>query len=226
MIIYNYYFAIFILTLVFFYISTKNTSILLAIIIIIVIGYYYFNKIDIYDNLKSNILENKIKTINSDIKHREIIHNENYYLKKFPIAIKYLKYDEYLIELLLNIRFLQVFDNGKYTNLILLIEKLMKLYIFMLGDRYDIDIYFNTFTSLRTSIIKELYSIYIIVPDKFIFIYKINPFDEIKKTIHNFMHHSRRMLITIENYAYNYKNIYHLEDTKYKPYEKNNLEVF
>ena len=56
MIIYNYYFAIFILTLVFFYISTKNTSILLAIIIIIVIGYYYFNKIDIYDNLKSNIL--------------------------------------------------------------------------------------------------------------------------------------------------------------------------
>lgn len=227
MIIYNYYFAIFILSLIFFYISTKNTSILLAIIIIIIIGYYYFNKINVYNNIQSNILENKIKTINSDIKNREVINNENYYLKKFPVAIKYLKYDEYLIELLLNIRFLQVFDDGKYTNLILLTEKLMKLYIFMLGDRYDINIYFNTFTSLRTSIIKELYSIYIIVPDKFIYIYEINPFDEIKKTIYNFIRHSRIMLITIENYAYNNnKDIYYLEDTKYKPYEKNNLEVF
>jgi hypothetical protein len=226
MIIYKYYFAILLLALIFFYLSVKNTSILLTIIIIIIIGYYYFNKIAIYDNSLVNNFNNKIKLINGDIKDREVINNDNYYLKKFPVAIKYLKYDEYLIELLLNIRFLRVFDDGKYTNIILLIEKLMKLYIFMLGNRYDINTYFNTFTSVRTNIIKELYSIYIIVPDKFIYIYKINPFDEIKKTIHDFITHSRKMLITVENYAYNNKGIYYLEDTKYKPYEKNSLEVY
>jgi hypothetical protein len=226
MIIYKYYFAILLLALIFFYLSVKNTSILLTIIIIIIIGYYYFNKIAVYDNSLVDSFNNKIKLINGDIKDREVIYNDNYYLKKFPVAIKYLKYDEYLIELLLNIRFLRVFDDGKYTNIILLIEKLMKLYIFMLGNRYDINTYFNTFTSVRTNIIKELYSIYIIVPDKFIYIYKINPFDEIKKTIHDFITHSRKMLITVENYAYNNKGIYYLEDTKYKPYEKNSLEVF
>lgn len=226
MIIYKYYFAILLLALIFFYLSVKNTSILLTIIIIIIIGYYYFNKIAVYDNSLVNNFNNKIKLINGDIKDREVINNDNYYLKKFPVAIKYLKYDEYLIELLLNIRFLRVFDDCKYTNIILLIEKLMKLYIFMLGNRYDINTYFNTFTSVRTNIIKELYSIYIIVPDKLIYIYKINPFDEIKKTIHDFITHSRKMLITVENYAYNNKGIYYLEDTKYKPYEKNSLEVY
>jgi len=226
MIIYNYYFAIFILALIFFFISIKNTSILLSIIIIIIIGYFYFNKINIYNNSVSDNFNNKIKQINDDIKQREIIYSKDYYLKKFPIAIKYLKYDEYLIELILNIRFLRVFDEGKYTNLILSIEKLMKLYIFMLGNRYNIANHFTTFTTLRTSIIKELYSIYIIVPDKFIYIYKIIPFDEIKKTIDDFVQHTRKMIITIQNYAYNKKNIYYLEDTKYKPFEKNTLEVF
>jgi len=226
MIIYNYYFAIIILAIIFFLISTKSISILLSIIIIIIIGYYYFNKIDDFQKTIENNFNNKIKLINTDIKDNELFNDSNYFLNKFPVNIKYLKYDNYLIELLLNIRFIKIFDNAKYIYLIGSIEKFMKLYIFMLGDRYDINIYFNTFTSLRTSIIKELYSIYIIVPDKFIYIYKINPFDEIKKTIYNFIRHSRRMLITIENYAYNNKDIYHLEDTKYKPYEKNSLEVF
>lgn len=98
----------------------------------------------------------------------------------------------------------------------------------MLGDRYDINLYFTTFISLRTSIIKELYSIYIIVPDKFIYIYKINPFDEIKKTIYNFIKHTREMIIIIQKYAFNQKGIKYLEDTKYKPFNINNnsLEVF
>lgn len=98
----------------------------------------------------------------------------------------------------------------------------------MLGERYDINLYFTTFISLRTSIIKELYSIYLIVPDKFIYIYKINPFEEIKKSIKNFLSHSRKMIITIQNYGYKEKKIRYLEDTKYKPANINNntLEVF
>ena len=96
----------------------------------------------------------------------------------------------------------------------------------MLGDRYDINIHFSTFILLRNSIIKELYSIYIIIPDKFIYIYNINPFLEIKKTIYEFMKHSRKMIIIIEKYAFNKKGIKYLEDTKYKAYQKNNNEVF
>jgi len=227
MIFYNYYIAIFILALIFFILSTKNISILLTIIIIIIIGYYYFTQIYIFDEKQITNFNNKIKLISNDIKDRENFNDENYILKIFPIVIRYLRHDDFLIELILNIRFLKVFDNAKYTNIIASLEKFMKLYIFMLGDRYDINSYFSTFLLLRNSIIKELYSTYIILPNKFIYIFNVNPFNEIKKTIYNFIKHSRKMIITIQNYAYNNKNIKYLEDTKYKPYQKNNfLEIY
>ena len=228
MIIYNYYIAILILAVIFYLISDKNVSILLSILIIIIIGYYYFNKIYDYNKTVETNFNNKVNLIKNDIKEREVFNDNNYFLNKFPVVIRYLRNDSYLIELLLNLRFIKVFDNAKYTSLIGSMEKLMKLYIFMMGDRYDISLYFGTFLSLRNTIIKDLYSIYIIVPDKFIYIYKINPFDEIKRSIHDFMSHTRKMIITIQNYGYKNKGIKYLEDTKYKPYNLNNnsLEVF
>ena len=34
------------------------------------------------------------------------------------------------------------------------------------------------------------------------------------------------MIIILEKYAYQKKGIYYLDDTKYKPFENNNLEVY
>jgi len=226
MLIYNYYFAVLVLALFFFLFSNKSASILLSIIIIIIIGYYYFIQINNYDKSLITNFNNKVDLLTNDIKEREIFNDPNHFLNKFPIVLRYLRNDKYLIELIYNIRFLRVFDDGKYTGLVGSIEKLMKLYIFMMGDRYEIDIYFTTFLELRASILRELYSIYIIVPDKFIYIFKINPYEEIKKTIENFMVHTRKMIIILENYARKNKGIKYLEDTKYRAYDKNNGEVF
>lgn len=208
--IYNYYFAIFILALIFFFISNKNVSILISIIIIILIGYYFFSKIDKYNqNLQTNF-NNKVKKINEDIK----------------IKSRYLEKDRYLIDLVLNIRFIKLFDEDKYSKLLLHMEEFMKIYIFILADRYDIKDYFSTFINLRTTIIKELYGIYIILPMKLKYVFNINTFETIQETIHKFMKYSRRMIITLENYGFKGKGLYYLQDTKYKPYEKNNMEVF
>jgi hypothetical protein len=224
--IYNYYFAIFILALIFFIISNKNVSILVSIIIIIIIGYYYFSKINEYNiDVKTNF-NNKILKLNNDLKDKEHIIDDNYIINKFPIELRYLKNDKILIELILKIRFIKIFDDAKYTKLILLLEKFMKVYIFMLADRYDISDYFSTFLELRKSIIKELYSIYIIIPMKLRYIFNVNSFDTINETIKDFMKHSRKMILIIENYAFKHKGLYYLQDTIYKPYEKNDLEVF
>lgn len=224
--IYNYYFAIIILALIFFIISNKNVSILLSIIIIIIIGYYYFIKIYEYnDSIKTNY-KNKIIKLNGDIKDKEHIIDENYVINKFPIELKYLNNDSFFIELILNIRFIKIYDDAKYTKIIMLLEHFMKIYIFMLADRYDINDYFSTFLQLRQSIIKELYGIYVIIPMKLRFIYNVNSFETIKKTIESFMKHSRKMILIIENYAFRHKGLYYLPDTKYKPYEKNDIEVF
>jgi len=223
--IYDYTIASIILAIIFFIISNKNPSILISIIIIFIIGYFYFSKINNYNLSLETNYKNKINNLNLDIKDREIIHNPIFYLNKFPVDIKYLDKDPYLIELLLNIRFIKIFDYAKFTDIIVFMENFMKIYIFILADRYDINDYFLTFIDLRTTIIKELYSLYIITPIKLIYIFNINTQETIKETIHNFIKYSRKMIIILQKYAKD-KGIYHLPDTKYKPYTPNSHEVF
>ncbi len=223
--IYDYTIASIILAIIFFFISNKNPSILISIIIVFIIGYFYFSKINKYNlSLETNYI-NKINNLNKDIKDREIIHNPIFYLNKFPVDIKYLDKDPYLIELILNIRFIKIFDYAKFTDIIAFMENFMKIYIFILADRYDINEYFLTFIDLRTTIIKELYSLYIITPIKLTYIFNINTQETIKQTIHDFITYSRKMIIILQKYAKD-KGIYHLPDTKYKPYTPNIHEVF
>jgi hypothetical protein len=219
---YNYYIAILILAIIFYLISTKNTNVLLSIIIIIIIGYFYYTKIYQYDNLNKSNLKNQIKLLNTDIENRKYIFNDIYYLRKIPNKIIYLYKDETLFNIILNLRFIKKYDYDKFTNIINYFEKLYKIYIYILSDRYDIKDFFSIFISIRTAIIKELYSMYIILPQKMKNNFGFNSFDELKKSINDFIIYSRKMITILERYGYNEKKVYYLEDTKVKPYEFNN----
>jgi hypothetical protein len=225
--IYNYYIAILILAIIFFLISNQKLNILIAIIIIIIIGYFYLNKIKDYDDNNKLADKNIIASINTDIKERQYISNENYFLKKFSNEIKYLQKDKKLLDIILNIRFIKRYDSSKYTNIVLYIDKLYKIYIFILANRYDIKNYFNTFILLRNTIIRELYSIYIVLPVKMKYYYGFNSFDELKKSIADFIEYSRKMITILERYGYQEKEVYYLSDTKYKPYDNDYInEVY
>ena len=56
--------------------------------------------------------------------------------------------------------------------------------------------------------------------------YNLNPFEEVEKTIKNFIKYSRQMIIIIERYAFTKKDVVYLQDTQFKPYDNNNLEVY
>ena len=225
--IYNYYIAILILAIIFFLISNQKLNILIAIIIIIIIGYFYLNKIKDYNDNNKLADKNIIASINTDIKERQYISNENYFLKKFSNEIKYLQKDKKLLDIILNIRFIKRYDSSKYTNIVLYIDKLYKIYIFILANRYDIKNYFNTFILLRNTIIRELYSIYIVLPVKMKYYYGFNSFVELKKSIADFIEYSRKMITILERYGYQEKEVYYLSDTKYKPYDNDYInEVY
>lgn len=224
---YNYYIAILIISLVYFLISYQNINILLSIIIIIIISYFYINQINEYQNNNKKNFKNTISTINNDIKYRQYLNNNNFYLKKFPKEIKYLQKDKKLFDIILNLRFIKLYDKEKYTNIVLYIDKFYKIYMYILGDRYDINKYYNTFIDLRNNIIRELYSMYIILPIKMKFYYGFDSFNELKKSINDFMEYSKKLITIIERYGYQEKKIYHIEDIKYKPYNINNkYDVF
>lgn len=224
---YNYYIAILIISFIYFIISYQKLNILLAIIIIIILSYFYFKKIYEYDDNNKNSFKNKIDIINKDIDYRQYIINDNYILKKFPKKIRYFHKDNKLLEIVFNIRFIKLYDKEKYTNIILYIDKFYKIYMYILNNRYDITTYFNIFIDLRTNIIREMYSIYIILPMKMKFYYGFNSFTELKKSINDFMEYSNKLIKIIERYGFQEKKIYHLEDIKYKPYDnKNKYDVF
>ena len=99
--------------------------------------------------------------------------------------------------------------------------------MYILNDRYDITKYFNIFIDLRTTIIRELYSMYIILPMKMKFYYGFNSFTELKKSINNFMEYSNKLITIIKRYGYQEKKLYYLDDIKYKPYDnKIKYDVF
>jgi len=223
---YNNYIAILILSVIFFLISNNDVKILLSILIIIIIGYYYFIKINEYNNINLSNKINIISSLNEDIKKRDYINTDNYLLKKIPEKIKYFHNDEKLLNIILNIRFIKKYDYEKYTNLLYYMDNLYKIYMFILSNRYDIKDYFSTFVSLRTTIIKELYSIYIILPMKMKYYYGFNSFDELKKSITEFIEYSRKLITILERYGQQEKNVYYLEDTKFKPYDNNIYDVY
>jgi hypothetical protein len=224
--LYNYYIASLLLAIIFFLISTKNVNILISIIIVIIIGYFYFNKIYEYNDINKTTKVNLIKNLNSDIKDRKFTNDNVYYLKKFPNKILHLDKDETLLKIILNIRFIKQYDYEKYTNLINYFEKFLKIYIFILSDRYDIKQYFSIFVSLRNTIIEEMYSVFIILPQKMKNNFGFNSFDELKKSIQEFIIYSRKLITILERFGYYEKKVYYLEDTKVKPYEYNNIDVY
>jgi hypothetical protein len=224
--LYNYYIASLLLAIIFFLISTKNVNILISIIIVIIIGYFYFNKIYEYNDLNKTTKVNLIKNLNSDIKDRKFTNDNVYYLKKFPNKILHLDKDETLLKIILNIRFIKRYDYEKYTNLINYFEKFLKIYIFILSDRYDIKQYFSIFVSLRNTIIEEMYSVFVILPQKMKNNFGFNSFDELKKSIQEFIIYSRKLITILERFGYYEKKVYYLEDTKVKPYEYNNIDVY
>jgi hypothetical protein len=223
---YNYYIALLLLAIIFYLISTKNINILVSIIIIIIIAYFYFNKINEYNNINKSNKLNIIKNLNSDIKDRKYISNDIYYLKKTPNKLLYFHNDETLLKIILNIRFTKKYDFEKYTNLINYFEKFYKIYMFILSDRYDIKRYFDIFISLRNSIIKELYSIYIILPKKMKNNFGFNSFEELDKSIKEFIIYSRKLITILERFGYYEKKVYYLQDTKVKPYDYNNTDIY
>jgi hypothetical protein len=100
-------------------------------------------------------------------------------------------------------------------------NKLMKIYIYILSDRYDIYIYIPIFNDIVNDILEILYSFVFVVPDRFKHIYGFNPSEEIDKSIVDFRTKLEKMLIVLNNYGKIEKKKIYIDIYKYNPYEKN-----
>ena len=218
----EFYIILIILAIFYYYISSINQSKILALIVIIIIFYYIYVYLNNLSSIRQNDITKNDISITKDVINRKEISNENFYIKNFPKNIKYLLKDNNLMNIVTNLRFIRKFDNAKYTDLINLMDKFMKIYIYILSDRYDAYTYTPIFMDIRYNILEILYSLIIVVPDKFKHIYGLNSYKEIDKSIEEFLKYSRHMLKILENYAKLNKKKLYIQDYKYRPY--NSLE--
>lgn len=225
MIIFDYvyketYVLILILAIVFYIISKTNTQILLSIIILLILSYISYNYILKISKNKQDNDKTVDKYIDKSLENKKQTINKNYIVGVFPDKIKYLTKDDKLVEIIMNINFVKKFDKYRYADIINISDEMMKIYIYILSDRYEPRQYFSEFINLRQSILELMYSYYVIVPEKLKYIYGIKPHEELKKSIYNFISYTRNMITILENYSRIEKKIEYLEDSYYRPYNK------
>jgi hypothetical protein len=218
----NYYYSIILIAFVFFAISKYNVSILLSMMIAI----YLYVIID--NNIKSNIVNNqnnedkKQEILSNEVKEVEQINTNNFYTQvNNNKNIKFLGKDKVFIDIIYNIRFIKKFNKTTYNKFIININKLMKIYIYILSNRYELNTFLPIFDDTRNNILELFYSLIFIIPNKFKHIYGFDPYEEIERSLDDFRKKTEKMLNILINFGKINKGYDYINFNKYIPYEKN-----
>ena len=218
----NRYSYIIIILAIFYYILSKNkSSILLSIILIIIAFYYINNYIKENDSKYKTDTKKKEDKILNEVKDIVELSTDNFYISKNNKDVKFLIKNKEFMDILFNIRFIKKFDKTRYSNMIINMDKVMKIYMYILADRYDINTYLPIFTDIKNNILEIFYSLIFVVPNKFKHIYGFDPQVEIDKSLSDFRTKIKDMLNVITNYAKIGKQKVYINNNKYMPYEKN-----
>jgi hypothetical protein len=217
----NIYMYIIILAIIYYMLNKNKSSILLSIIIIIIVFYYINNNIKENDVKNTKIRNIKEETIKNEVKDIVEVNSNNFYINKNDKNAKFLIKNTEFMDILFNIRFIKKFDKTRYSNMIINMDKLMKIYIYILADRYDINVHLPLFNDIKNNIIEIFYSLIFVVPNKFKHIYGFDPQVEIDKSLDKFRKKVKDMITVITNYAIIGKEKVYINNDKYVPYEKN-----
>ena len=217
----HYYYIIILFAFLYAILSKRQTPILLSIIIIIIL-YYYYNTYRAENEAQfkadSSKKEDKIR---HEVKDVVEISTDNFYIHKSNKDIKYLVKNKEFMDILFNIRFIKRFDKTRYSNMIVNLDKLMKIYMYILADRYDVNTYLPIFTDIKNNVLEIFYSLIFVVPNQFKHIYGFDPQTEIDKSLSDFRSKTKQMLTVITNYARIGQKKVYVNNDKYMPYEKN-----
>jgi len=221
----QYYYIIILFAVLYYILSKRNPSVLLSILILIIVFYYYNTyrkENETQFKAESSKKEDKIR---DEVKDVVELSTDNFYLHKNSKDIKYLVKNKEFMDILFNIRFIKRFDKTRYSNMIVNMDKLMKIYIYILADRYDTNTYLPIFTDIKNNILEIFYSLIFVVPNQFKHIYGFDPQTEIDKSLSDFRNKIKQMLTVITNYTRIGKQKVYVNNDKYMPYEKNKEHV-
>jgi len=191
--------------------------------IIIIISIFIYIDSNIKQNISSKNSEDIIKeeSLVNEIKDVKEVDTDNFYINKSNKKVKFLIKNKEFVNIIYNIRFIKKYDNSRYTKMIIFMDELMKIYIYILSDRYDLNTYLPIFTDTKNNIIEIFYSLVFVIPEKFKHTYGFVPQIEIDKSLDDFRIKIKYMLNVLINYGKVNKNNVYININRYKPFEKN-----
>lgn len=205
----EYVIVVFILAAVAFYHLRKSeTNTLLAILITLIAAVAYYQLVP-----QAPVARDKLPL---DVADRKEAVSTNFMISKFP-KLRFLQNNSQLMRIANDLRFVRIFDTARFGDLVLHMEKLQKVYMYILSGRYYPPSYISTFVDMRTSVLEILYGLVIIVPSVLKHTYGLDPYATIQRNIDEFTALSRKMLNVIQAYAKDRGHM--IPDTYFHPYE-------
>jgi hypothetical protein len=210
--------VIFVSALVFYQLRRSSTNTLVAILVMCVLlaGLYWA-----HDTRRIRIEAFK-KDLNEDLADRTEVISDSYEVKKSR-KLKYLEENQELRAIAMNLRFVRIFDKGRFGDLLVHMDKFQKVYMYILARRYQPREYIGTFQDLRQAVLEILYSLIFVVPKRLKHTYGLDPYSEIQKSIQEFTALSRKMEDIL--YAFAKAEGHQLARSYYHPYDPTRTHI-
>lgn len=206
------------LALVFSLMTMLQHRYLIAIVIVLLVSYVCYLYLDNAADKKVRDGTSLIDTVLRDVKDRQEVNGANFYIDKFPKNMKYLSQSNEFLAILTNIRFITKFNRSVYGDLVLNMNKMMKIYIYMLSGRYEINTYIPMFVDIRNETVDMLQSLVMIVPQRMKHTYGLDTYQEIGRSMTGFEKTTDEMLGIVSRYAKIHLKSDYVYDTRYEPY--------
>lgn len=132
-------------------------------------------------------------------------------------GFKFLRESQAFLAIVDDIRVLRLFDKARYSDILVLLDRLQKIYMYILAGRYDAGKYIGTFMDTRDAVLEQMYSWVFAVPSTFDHIYGIDPAQLIKRNIEQLTSTTRTMAQVLKSYAEKTADLPHIPDVAQLP---------
>lgn len=165
-------------------------SMLLMTVFVAAVFYYVFR------NRQKNVATKKAteSQVAASLEGRKELVSPAYPMKRFNGKVKYLQKNAVFMDIVEDLRFIRIFDKARYGDLITHLDKLQKVYMYILARRYSCEQHIPVFVDVRDYVMELLYSLYVVVPETLKHTYGINPHNTVEHNISAFTAVTRRML--------------------------------
>lgn len=174
------------------------------------------------DNFPAYFTKPPINIYDFDSNGRDVAVSKNYDVKRFR-KYKHIENNRDFQIIAILLRFVRIFDKARFADMLIHMEKLQKVYTYILGGRYDARQYIPTFIDMRQSILEIMYSFFLVVPQQLKHTYGVDTYQNLNMCISWFNVTTRKMLNVL--YGYAKAQGLNMSDEYLQPYEprRNNV---